>query len=59
MPEIKRGRKVLLGEQLHEKLQLYLTTLRNNEGIVSALLAMGTVKGLPLSLNRGALAEYH
>ena len=37
MPEKKIGRKVLLGEQLDEKLQLYLTTLRNklNGGIVS------------------------
>ena len=54
----KRGRKVLLGEQLDDKLQLYLTTLRNNGGAVSAWKAMAAVRGLLLSLNRGALAEY-
>ena len=30
MPKKKRGRKVLLGEQLDQKLQQYLTTLRGN-----------------------------
>lgn len=51
MPKKKRGRKVLLGEQLDEKLQLYLTTLRNNGGTVSARIAMAAAKGLLLSLN--------
>ena len=58
MPKKKRGRKVLLGEQLDQKLQQYLTTLRSNGGIVSARVAMAAAKGLLLSLNRGALAEY-
>ena len=58
MRKKKRGRKHLLGEQLDEKLQLYLTTLRNNGGVVSARIAMAAAKGLLLSLNRGALAEY-
>ena len=48
----------MLGEQLDEKLQLYLTTLRNNGGVVSARIVMAAAKGLLLSLNRGALAEY-
>ena len=58
MPKKKRGRKLLLGEQLDEKLQLYLTTLRNNGGVVSARIAMAAAKGLLLSLNRSALVEY-
>ena len=51
MPKKKRGRKVLLGEKVDEKLQLYLTTLRNNGGVVSAQIAMAVAKGLLLSLN--------
>ena len=59
MPKKKRGRKVLLGEQLNEKLQLYLTTLRSNGGIVSAQkIAIAAAKGLLLSQNWGALTEY-
>ena len=51
MPKKKRGRKVLLGEQLDQKMQQYLTTLRSNGGIVSARVAMAAAKGLLLSLN--------
>ena len=58
MPKKKRGKKVLLGEQLDRKLQQYLTTLKSNRGIISAQVAMAAAKGLLLSLNRGALAEY-
>ena len=58
MPKKKRGRKILLGEQLGQKLQQYLITLRGNGGIVSAGVAMAAANGLLLALNRGALAEY-
>ena len=58
MPKKKRGRKVLLGEQLNEKLQMYLTTLKSNGDVVSAQIAMVAVKGLLLSQNQAALAEY-
>ena len=48
----------MLGEQLDEKLQLYLTTLRSNDGVVSARIAIKAAKGLLLSQNWSALAEH-
>lgn len=44
MSKKKRGRKVLLGEQLDQKLQQYLITLKSNGGIVSARVAMAAAK---------------
>ena len=58
MKKNKKGRKVLLGEEIDEKLQLYLTALQNNGGGVSAHLAMTAAKGFILALNWGALAQY-
>ena len=52
MPKKKRGKKVLLGEQLDQKLQQYLTTLRSNRGIISAQVAMAAAKGLLLRISK-------
>lgn len=58
LPQKKRGRGLLLGEELDTKLQLYLKTVRSNGGPVTARIAMAAAKGLLLAHNRHKLIEY-
>ena len=58
LPEKKRGRTLLLGEHLDEKLQLYIRKTREGGGAVTTRIVMAAARGLLLGSNRNALAEY-
>ena len=58
LPTKKRGRTVLLGKALDEKLQLYLREIRNNGSPLTAAVAIGAARGLLLAENRNKLAEF-
>ena len=53
----KRGRKVLLGEDLDMKVQLYLRKVREGGGAISARIAMAAARGILCKCNRSMLAE--
>ena len=44
-PPKKRGRKLLLGEDLDVKVQIYLRKVREGEGAVSARIALAAARG--------------
>lgn len=56
LPEKKRGRKVLLGPDINQKVQTYLKKVREGGGSVSARIAMAAAKGIVLRCNRLASA---
>ena len=53
----KRDRKVLLGEDLDMKVQLYLRKVREGGGALSARIAMAAARGFLHKCNRSMLAE--
>ena len=57
LPEKKRGRKLLLGEHLDEKLQLCIRKTRGGEAVTTRIV-MVAARGLLLASNRNVLAEY-
>ena len=58
LPVRKRGRSVLLGEDLDMKVQAYLKKVRDEGGVVSARIAMAAARGLLLSCSKSLLAEF-
>ncbi len=58
LPVKKRGRKVLLGEDLDRKVQIYLKTVREGGGAVSARITMAAARGIVLKCDRSVLAEF-
>ena len=58
LPEKKRGRKLLLGEHLDKKLQLYITKTREGGGAITTHIVMAAIRGLLLANNRNMLVEY-
>ena len=58
LPKKKQDRRVLLGEALDKKLQLYLKEIRKNGGPLTASVAIGAARGLLLAENRSRLAEF-
>ena len=58
LPEKKRGRPLLLGDALDEKVQLYLRKVREAGGTVSAGIAIAAARGLLLKYNRMNLDEF-
>ena len=58
LPEKKRGRPLLLGDVLDEKVQLYLRKVREAGGTVSAGIAIAAARGLLLKYNRMSLDEF-
>ena len=58
LPPKKRGRRVLLGEELDMKVQMYLKKVRERGGVVSARIAVAAARGILLTCNRSMLAEY-
>lgn len=58
LPQKKRGRRLLLGDDLDFKVQVYLKKVREGGGVVSARIAMAAAKGILLTCNRSMLAEY-
>jgi len=57
LPEKKRGRGLLLGNDLDCLLQLYLKKIRSNGGPVTARIAMAAARGLLLAGNQHKLVE--
>ena len=56
-PERQRGRALLLGDSLEEKLQMYIRRVREEGGVVSAKIVMAAARGMLLSYDRNTLAE--
>ena len=57
LPAKKRGRKLLIGDNLDEKVQLYLRKVREGGGAVSARIAIAAARGILRKCNRSLLAE--
>ena len=57
LPAKKRGRKLLIGEDLDQKVQLYLRKVREGGGAVSAWIATAAARGILRKCNRSMLAE--
>ena len=57
LPAKKRGRPLLLGEELDRKIQLYLRAIRESGGAVNTAIALGAARGIILKLNRTLLVE--
>ena len=58
LPEKKRGRHVLLGDYLDEKVQLYIKKVRESGGVVTARIAMAAARGILLSYDKHKLQEF-
>ena len=58
LPESKRGRKLLIGESLDHKLQLYIEKTREGGGAVNTRIVMAAARGLIMATNRNMLMEY-
>ena len=57
LPTKKRGRPLLLGEELEWKVQLYLRAIRESGGAVNTAIVLGAARGIILKLNRTMLVE--
>ena len=58
LPPKKRGRRVLLGDDLDKKVQMYLRKLREGGGVVSARIAVAAARGIVHTYNKSLLAEF-
>ena len=58
LPAKRRGRPLLLGEELDQKVQQYLRAIRESGGAVSTAIVLGAARGIILKTNRTLLAEY-
>lgn len=58
LPPKKWGRRVLLGDDLDLKVQLYLKKVREGGGVVSAWIAMAAARGIVLTCDRSMLVEF-
>lgn len=58
LPERKRGRHVLLGEDLDRMVQSYLKKVREEGGVVTARITIAAARGILLSCDRGKLMEF-
>ena len=58
LPTKKRGRRVLLGDDLDRKVHLYLKKVREGGGVVSARIAMAAARGIVLTCDRSMLVEF-
>ena len=58
LPVNKRGRPVLLGEELDQKVQAYLRRVRDGGGVVSSRIAIAAARGILLSTDKLKLLEY-
>ena len=57
-PAKKRGRKLLLGDDLDHKVQVYLKKVSEGGGAVSARIVMVAARGILLKCNRSMLVEF-
>ena len=58
LPLKKRGRSVLLGRELDDKVQAYLMKICEAGGAVSARIAMATARGVLLTYDKTKLEEF-
>lgn len=58
LPLRKRGRKLLLGEDIDEMVQSYLRKIRKSGGSVSATIVVAAARGILLASDRSMLAEF-
>ena len=58
LPTKKRGRPLLLGEDLDTKVQQYLRALRASGGAINTAIILGAARGIILKTKRTVLAEY-
>ena len=58
LPRKKRGRPVLLGQELDSLVQMYLRKVREGGGAVSARIVMAAARGILLKCNRSMLVEF-
>ena len=58
LPAKKRGRRVLLGDKLDKKVQMYLKKVREGRGVVSARIAVAAARGIVHTYNKSLLAEF-
>ena len=58
LPPKKRGRRLLLGKNMDEQLQLYLKKIRDQGGIVTASVAVAAARGIVMAVDRQQLAEF-
>ena len=58
LPTKKRGRPLLLGEDLDTKVQQYLRALRESGGAINTAIVLGAARGIILKTKRTVLAEY-
>ena len=58
LPSKKGARPVLLGQELDQKVQLYLKKVREGGGAVSTRIVMAAARGLLLKYDSGMLAEF-
>ena len=58
LPTKKRGRPLLLGPVIDDKVQQYLKAIRRSGGTVNTAIAMAAAKGIVLKTDRTLLVEY-
>ncbi len=58
LSRIKKARQLLLGQDLDEKVQLYLRKVREGGGGISSMIVIAAAKGILLQCNRRMLVEY-
>ena len=58
LPHKKRGRRLLLGKNMDEQLQLCLKKIRDQGGIVTASVAVAAARGIVMAVDRQQLAEF-
>ena len=58
LPGKKRGRHLLLGDELDKQVQMYLKRVRDGGGVVSARIALAAARGMLLSFDKFKLVEY-
>ena len=58
LPELKRGRPVLLGVEIDRQVQLYLQKVRQQGGVVSSRIAMEAGWGILTSTDKHKLIEF-
>ena len=58
LPAKKRGRRLLLGDDLDQKVQLHLKKVREGGGVVSARIAIAAARGIVLTCDRSMLMEF-
>ena len=57
LPEKKRGRLYLLGEELDQQVRAYVTSLRANGAVVNTVIVMGCAEGIIKNHDSNLLAS--